>query len=288
MPQLKVTPPEGAPYTIQLQTKYAMIGRGPTCEVRLPVRSISLHHAKLDLSGASPYLIDLGSTNGTKINQAPLEPNGRIALQDQDVIEVGTYRLLFLQEEPQPTDSPDELARALAQDTSEDQRPFLLVLNGPQAGLRAFFPEPSRQIIIGRGDDCELSLVDAGASRRHAMIQRSMGGTSLTDLGSRHGTTINQTLLQPNQSIPIKDQAEITIGQTRIRFSDPEEAMFASVVAPKEETAERPNERPIQPKAELKKEAPVAAAWVTREIALLGVGASLWALAMFFVWEALR
>ena len=299
MAQLKVISPEGAEHLLQLQTKHAMIGRGPNCEVRLPVRSVSLHHAKLDLSGSEPYLVDLGSTNGLLLNQRQVPNNGRVALQHNDTIEVGTYRLIFLEtEDTIEAESPDTLAHLLAQDalSLEDKRPFLSVLNGPQAGLRVFFQEPLRQIIIGRGEECELQLVDAGASRRHAQLRCSMGGASLTDLGSRHGTMVNGALILPNQSTPLRDRSEITIGQTRISYSDPEEALFSSLVPENETPTQPPPEKAREAKpqtparlAQIKTEAPRSKeveVWAARERFLLGVSALFLVASLGLCWEA--
>jgi pSer/pThr/pTyr-binding forkhead associated (FHA) protein len=294
MAQLKVISPEGTEHLLQLQTKHAMIGRGPNCEVRLPVRSVSLHHAKLDLSGSEPYLVDLGSTNGVRLNQEQVPSNGRVALQHNDTIEVGTYRLIFVGvEDTAEAESPDTLAHLLAQDalSQEDKRPSLSVLNGPQAGLRVFFQEPLRQIIIGRGEECELRLVDAGASRRHAQLRCSLDGARLSDLGSRHGTTVNGVLILPNQSTPLKDHSEIMIGQTKISYSDPEEALFSSL-APESERAEKPKEeKPPAPDQApvMGKVAPsvvMVQRWAKREQILLGGAVLFLVLFLGLCWEA--
>jgi pSer/pThr/pTyr-binding forkhead associated (FHA) protein len=296
MAKIEVTSAEGTRHVIELQTKYAMIGRSPTCEVRLSDKSISSNHAKIDLSGPEPYLIDLGSTNGTRVNQKPLDPNGRILLQDRDLIAVGSYQLLFLSQSA--SEAPkNELAEALAQDAlADDTRPFLLVLNGPQAGTKVFFQEPNRKIIIGRGEDCDLALVDAGASRRHAMIQCSMDGARITDLGSKHGTSVNQTPLTSEQATPIKDQQEILIGQTLVRFSDPEEALVASLlgsarpieIQPKEEKRAAPTAAPTGELFVAKKVTQQPELWSTRELVLLGVGALFWIVGVGLGWEAFR
>jgi pSer/pThr/pTyr-binding forkhead associated (FHA) protein len=296
MAQLRVISPEGAEHLLQLQTKYAMIGRGPNCEVRLSGRSVSLHHAKLDLSGSEPYLIDLGSTNGVRLNQKQVPSNGRVALHHHDTIEVGTYQLIFVgAEDTTEAGRPDTLAHLLEQDalSQEDKRPFLSVLNGPQAGLRVFFQEPLRQIIIGRGEECELRLVDAGASRRHAQLRCSLGGASFSDLGSRHGTTVNGVLILPNQSTPLKDRSEIIIGQTKISYSDPEEALFSSLTP--ESATPTPSEKPTeelpisQAPAIVTKAAPIALmqTWVRREQVLLLLSALFVLVSLGLCWEAL-
>jgi DNA-binding NtrC family response regulator len=49
-----------------------------------------------------------------------------------------------------------------------------------------------RAIRIGRGDDCELVIDDAAASRAHVLIEpRDRGSFAIVDLGSRNGTFVD-------------------------------------------------------------------------------------------------
>ena len=45
-----------------------LVGQSPACELRLKDPQVSRRHAALELSGASLRLTDLGSTNGTRVN----------------------------------------------------------------------------------------------------------------------------------------------------------------------------------------------------------------------------
>ncbi|MBX3212786.1 MAG: sigma 54-dependent Fis family transcriptional regulator [Labilithrix sp.] len=49
-----------------------LIGQSPACDIRLTDQQVSRRHAALELSGARPRLIDLGSTNGTTIEDVPV------------------------------------------------------------------------------------------------------------------------------------------------------------------------------------------------------------------------
>ena len=68
---------------------------------------------------------------------------------------------------------------------------------------------------IGRLPECEVSLSDPGASRRHAQIREEAGIYTLTDLGSTNGTRLNG---QTVQSRDLNDGDRITIGSTVLEF----------------------------------------------------------------------
>jgi hypothetical protein len=68
---------------------------------------------------------------------------------------------------------------------------------------------------IGRLPECEVSLDDPGASRRHAQIREQSGVYTLTDLGSTNGTRLNG---QTVQSRELADGDRITIGTSVLEF----------------------------------------------------------------------
>jgi hypothetical protein len=68
---------------------------------------------------------------------------------------------------------------------------------------------------IGRDPDCELSLqgeASSAVSRRHARIDLSVGGATLTDLGSSNGTQLNGQLL--DGAAPLRTGDHIQMGFT--------------------------------------------------------------------------
>lgn len=70
------------------------IGRSTNNSIVLPSPEISRRHAHLWLDGESMFVEDLGSTNGTFVNNARLY--NQVKLYDGDEIQVGdSFRLLF-------------------------------------------------------------------------------------------------------------------------------------------------------------------------------------------------
>jgi S1-C subfamily serine protease len=88
------------------------------------------------------------------------------------------------------------------------------VRSGPASGTSVTVDEG--RVVLGRGDDCELSLPDPKVSRRHAAVEPLPdGGASLVDLGSGNGTFLNgqqvsSAVLEGNDQIQVGDTVLIS------------------------------------------------------------------------------
>lgn len=67
------------------------LGRSGSADVVLADTAVSAEHARVDRVGRGWIVTDLGSTNGTRVNNAVV--NNRAPLADGDVLAVGTVRL---------------------------------------------------------------------------------------------------------------------------------------------------------------------------------------------------
>jgi FHA domain/zinc-ribbon domain len=70
------------------------IGRSPECGIFLDDVTVSRRHATLEQRGGRWVIEDQGSLNGTFINRERVE---EAVLEDGDEIQIGKYRLTFLQ-----------------------------------------------------------------------------------------------------------------------------------------------------------------------------------------------
>jgi pSer/pThr/pTyr-binding forkhead associated (FHA) protein len=71
-----------------------LIGRSPECDVFLDDVTVSRRHAELTREGETFSIRDLGSLNGTYVNRKRIES---VVLEDDDEVQIGKYRLTFLQ-----------------------------------------------------------------------------------------------------------------------------------------------------------------------------------------------
>lgn len=73
-----------------------LIGRGSTCAIHISEPSVSRRHAVIGYHLQDGFFImDLGSRNGTRVNQTPLVGRARQGLQDGALIQMGNLRLEF-------------------------------------------------------------------------------------------------------------------------------------------------------------------------------------------------
>ncbi len=72
----------------------AMLGRSTRAEVVLADSSVSAEHARVFRVGRAWVITDLGSTNGTRVNETPV--NGEMPLAANDVLTLGSVRLQVL------------------------------------------------------------------------------------------------------------------------------------------------------------------------------------------------
>jgi DNA-binding CsgD family transcriptional regulator len=70
--------------------------------------------------------------------------------------------------------------------------------------------------IVGRNEDCNLSILSKTVSRKHAEIFKKMDGPFLRDLKSKNGTFLNEQLL--NADAKLKDGDIIHFGDVKFKF----------------------------------------------------------------------
>src|SRR5262245_17317916 len=77
-----------------LADKPLLIGRGEDCEIRIQDHSVSRRHARVDPNPDGVTLTDVGSTNGTFVNDVMIR--GAVILHDGDYVRVGNCIYRFL------------------------------------------------------------------------------------------------------------------------------------------------------------------------------------------------
>jgi pSer/pThr/pTyr-binding forkhead associated (FHA) protein len=73
----------------------ATIGRGPHCDIRLAVDSVSRKHARIALRNEEYHVEDMNSTNGVYVNGVRVV---KCVLRDNDQIEMGGVKIIFKEE----------------------------------------------------------------------------------------------------------------------------------------------------------------------------------------------
>src|SRR4029079_7717860 len=81
-----------APKVMIEPSKPVIIGRAPEADIHLDAPNISRKHASFKKIGEQYVLEDLGSLNGTYVNDQPIQS---AILRDGDLIEIGKFLLVF-------------------------------------------------------------------------------------------------------------------------------------------------------------------------------------------------
>ncbi|HEX7900599.1 MAG TPA: type VI secretion system-associated FHA domain protein TagH [Planctomycetota bacterium] len=191
------------------------IGRVMGNDVVLPdvEKRVSSKHARIERNGPAWRIVDLGSTNGTYLNDRRLEAQAPTPLKNGDLISIGLFHLRFLQEEvldgtdrtvvavdlPRKTAALAEELTALWARTSTEapetrQEALLRTLEAAVAGLP---PEAARTILSQtqsrfRPGESAAPVVERGTvvRRRDAEIQKreemyQAGQRALADLSQK-------------------------------------------------------------------------------------------------------
>jgi len=91
-PRLVVTNNGSVMGDLTMEKARALIGRSEHNDISIPSRFVSRHHALLVRHGASTFLMDLNSTNGTFVNSKRVSNH---VLMHDDVITLGHHRIKF-------------------------------------------------------------------------------------------------------------------------------------------------------------------------------------------------
>jgi two-component system cell cycle response regulator len=94
---------------------------------------------------------------------------------------------------------------------SERDRPYLIVLAGPNVG--EMYPVVGAENFVGRGGDATIRLRDDSISRKHVRIVIEANDVRIEDLGSANGTIINGERVTVAS---LRDGDKIQLGATTI------------------------------------------------------------------------
>jgi pSer/pThr/pTyr-binding forkhead associated (FHA) protein len=196
----------------------ATIGRSPDNQIAIPERHVSRQHAVISFRDGIFMISDLGSANGTFVNDQKLTDPFPLAHGDiiRLYVPVLKFSAVVTEEEHQQAKNTGTLivpAGAGGQAT-------LHITSGPQEGAEIALLTPT--VKIGRATrnaTWDISLQDRAVSRPHCEIALQADQSwAITDLGSANGSLVNGVPLAANEPHPLLDGYVITLGETTILF----------------------------------------------------------------------
>ena len=197
------------------------IGRAPDNALVLNEPAISRYHARLARQGDRYLITDLGSSNGTRVNDIELPPRTAQPLADGDVIRIGSFELRF-HSFASLQDKLGAMAAPLLRFAQGQASPLprTIEIAAPSAPLlRISTPQWTRDVplerdslVLGRDPASDIVIDVPVVSARHAELRRRDAGYEITDLGSANGTLVNGRLI--SEPTPLQDGDELTLGET--------------------------------------------------------------------------
>lgn len=188
------------------------IGRSANNDIQIAEQHVSRQHATIAYHNGVFMIEDLGSANGTFVNDHPVkEP---FPLCAGDVVRLHTPILYFMAADDGEAPPDGEIGVPAA----ASGQGSLLVTNGPQEGQ--IIPLLLDSVQIGRATSnasWEIVLRDPSVSRPHACIERTERGWVIRDLGSSNGTAVNNEPVGRDPH-PLQDGDTIALGGSVLVF----------------------------------------------------------------------
>lgn len=194
----------------------ASIGRLETNDIWIPEQHVSRQHAVINYRNGIFMITDLGSANGTFVNERQLDEPFPLASGDEIRLYVPTisFSAVVTEEEWNHAQETGSIIAA----TTSTGRGKLVITTGPQEGQ--VVPLLINKVTIGRATSkahWEVALQDPSVSRPHAQLELVNNLWVLSDLGSANGTLINGERVYEKGRV-LADGDIIAFGTTLVLF----------------------------------------------------------------------
>ncbi|HWV98106.1 MAG TPA: FHA domain-containing protein [Candidatus Acidoferrum sp.] len=163
MARLVVNPGSPTAWEIELKPGANSIGRGAHNDFKIPDGSVSGSHCQIHVSDQGTVIKDLGSTNGTFINRAPVQ---EAQLQTGQTLHLGGVPLMFYSDAPDAIAMPPPPRVGLAPPPLAPR--LSVAAPPPPTGLAA--PVPLPPPISAESDTSSTQPLLAGKCKHHPKI----------------------------------------------------------------------------------------------------------------------
>lgn len=193
---------------------------GREADIQVADGRVSRRHAKVWTQDGQVYAADLGSTNGTKVNDKALSPNQSVPVNSGDKISLGGF-VLVLQ---MPGTAGGGVTQQFAGGKTAAMMAAPREANAPArlVGDTGSYPLKAGISTFGRRDDNDVVIAEPYVSGHHGTIEVTAEGFFLTDLGSTNGTVLNSAKLVPNMRTVVNSDDVIQLGSISFKIQ-PEE-----------------------------------------------------------------
>lgn len=205
-----------------------VIGRRPTCDIQINDQGASKEHAVILTVGNDQIIEDLKSTNGTQVNGEKVD---RHILQNGDVVEIGRYKIKYVNQKAMPDMDFDKTLMIPAFDRSklkpvnaDGAAPDGLQVETAVANARSVkgvFPLGAVKGLAGEtaGQEIELvrPLTSFGRPGNTAIISRRPHGYFLTHVSGRKLPVVNGRAIG-SEPHPLDNFDQIEVDGDKMQF----------------------------------------------------------------------
>jgi len=225
-------------WDLEFSQDLILIGRHSRNDIQIPDMQVSADHARILVEDEVAYLIDLGSGAGTQVNGVEVGPGSRTRLNDGTEIRISSYTLKIGHPEGELDETTSERTSMVAMNMVKEvlgcfaetrEPPIFEVMNDDEKGRSLTLDEEEKEYRVGRDSQGDLILKHWSISRKHLMIRRVGGTTTVMDMGSKNGCLLNGKRL--DEPTKIRNGDVVSVGHTELKFRDPEGGLLDSMDA---------------------------------------------------------
>lgn len=224
----------------QFKKNIITVGRSRQNDVCIESETVSRHHCQFHIGNNEIFLEDLGSGNGTLLNNKLIKANEKIQLKKEDAIRIEDFVLewqtdivlpQFQADSPLDSTDPDilemKMIKKVIGSMSTSHKPQIIFLSEPFKNKTLNLDDPQKTYIIGREADCSLVLDSPILSRKHAEITNKWGTFVIRDLQSKNGTFVNG--VPATEEISLHDKDKIVLGTLEAEVHFPQNYNFSEI-----------------------------------------------------------
>ncbi|MEA3349682.1 MAG: FHA domain-containing protein, partial [Chloroflexota bacterium] len=218
---------QGGSFDYLIKQGKTIIGRAPACDVILIHDDISRRHVQIEIDADGCWVMDLGSANGTLLDEIVLPPRRKMPLKPGQVVKVTKFELSITPyQKGDRVETEKIILRPDASvpivddvDAALDKTmmaTFGIGMPAPQPNFFLIFSDREDawqsiqlydgEYVIGREPGCDIQIKTMGVSRRHAQIKIDGDQFWVTDLHSSNGVILSGEKIEPDKPYRVEPE----------------------------------------------------------------------------------
>ncbi|MBN2418535.1 MAG: FHA domain-containing protein [Deltaproteobacteria bacterium] len=185
MPNIFIVKSDGSSYSYLLLKNETIIGRGKSNDIVFTDSTVSRNHAKIIKSEKDYLITDLGSYNGTKLNDIPVQ---NAILKDKDQIKIGHNKMTFFHEDEDNSKESGSVILIPDEDEKDDQKIVKSSAQTEDKDLKTLLVKghaPSARKFTGEDSSIRKGITDLERSNKvlFVLYEISKQLNSISDFG---------------------------------------------------------------------------------------------------------